>query len=48
MKFSRALKKNVSTINETNILEQIVSAEDEIRMFKSTEWEEYKFDCNIQ
>jgi hypothetical protein len=48
VKFSRALRKNISTIKETNILEQIVSADDKIRMFASTEWEEYQFDCNIQ
>ena len=48
VKFSRALRKNTSTIKETNILEQIVSADDAKRMFKSTEWEENEFDCNIQ
>ena len=48
VKFSRALRKNTSTIKETNILEQIISADDKIRMFKSTECEEYNFDCNIQ
>ena len=48
VKFSRALRKNISTINETNILEQIVSADDKIRMFASTELEEHQFDCNIQ
>ena len=48
VKFSRALSKNINTINETNILEQIVSADDKIRMFASTELEEHQFDCNIQ
>ncbi|MDD4211734.1 MAG: hypothetical protein PHC46_05095 [Clostridia bacterium] len=48
VKFSRALKSSPSTIDEMNIIEQIVSADDKSRMIKSNEWESSKFDCNIQ
>ena len=48
VKFSRALKTNPKTIQETNIIEQIINADDSRRMFASTEWQEHKFDCNIQ
>lgn len=48
VKFSRALKANESTINENNILDEIIAADNRARMFKSTEWEKYGFDCNIQ
>jgi hypothetical protein len=48
VKFSRALKANPKTIQETNIIEEIINADDSKRMFASTEWQEHKFDCNIQ
>ncbi len=48
VKFSRALKANAKTIQESNIIEEIINADDSKRMFASTEWREHKFDCNIQ
>ncbi len=48
VKFSRALKANPRTIQESNIIEEIINADDSKRMFASTEWREHKFDCNIQ
>ncbi len=48
VKFSRALRKNKGTIQPTNILDEIVNANNPARMFASTEWKENKFDCNIQ
>lgn len=48
VKFSRALKSNKNVINESNIIEQIISADDKTRMFKSAEWKNFSFDCNIQ
>lgn len=48
VKFSRALRTNPDSIRAQNILEQIVSANDKSRMFKSTEWKKYTFNWNIQ
>ncbi len=48
VKFSRALKANPKTIQESNIIEEIINADDSKRMFASTEWRQHKFDCNIQ
>lgn len=48
VKFSKALVANQSTIQDDNILEQIINADDKMRMFKSTEWKKHRFDCNIQ
>lgn len=48
VKFSRALKANNETIRQETILQNIINADDSSRMFKSTEWNENKFDCNIQ
>ena len=48
VKFSRALRSHDATIREDNVLEQIVSADDKSRMFKSSQWKKHRFDCNIQ
>lgn len=48
VKFSRGLKKNESTINETNVIEQCLKGSPNNRSILSTEATKYKFDCNIQ
>lgn len=48
VKFSTAQKESKLKITEENVLQCILEATDEERMFKSSEWEKNPFDCNIQ
>lgn len=48
VKFSTVMKANDSVINETNVVDQIISASTEERALKDTEIGRYSFDCNIQ
>ncbi len=48
VKFSTALKSHKETINEENVITEILEARNEERMFKQKDWKEYEFDCNIQ
>lgn len=48
VKFSRAQKKE-NIITDENVLKTLESVTQfDQRIFGSTEWQEYKFDCNIQ
>lgn len=48
VKFSTVMKKNESTINEDNIIDQCIKANLSIRMVKSVDVKDIKFDSNIQ
>lgn len=48
IKFSTAIKKNATVINDKNIITQCIEANLENRLLYSTQIQQYPFDCNIQ
>lgn len=48
VKFCTAQTKHDASISGSNILEAIAGASINERMFSSDEWQEHRFDCNIQ
>lgn len=48
VKFSRAEKKHGGSVTDLNVLDVIENGGLSVRLFPFGEWEQHKFDCNIQ